>query len=151
MTGEQVMAAIRLSPSTTLSTNRGSDLINQGNSMKNGMTGSNRNGLATVVGRVFAAIVMGFVVQSAPGQANLIKNGDFGNGLTDWKSQGNVTAGMFQAMVTDSGGDAIFYQAVTGGSYAYELRFDVDLGGLSNQAGSELALAPVASQTVTCQ
>ncbi|MEZ5278748.1 MAG: cadherin-like domain-containing protein [Opitutaceae bacterium] len=100
------------------------------------MTGSNRNGLAIVVGKMVAAVVMGILVQSAAGQANLFKNGDFGDGLTDWKSQGNVTVGMFQAVVADTGGDAILYQAVTGGSYAYELRFDVDLGGLSNQAGS---------------
>jgi len=84
---------------------------------------------------VLAVWTVGVCGQVALGQ-NLIKNGDFSNGLSDWKTVGDVTAATNQAILTESGEDPLIYQAVPANGYAYELRFDVDLAGLSDRAGS---------------
>jgi hypothetical protein len=85
--------------------------------------------LALVIGTV------GLCGQVAIGQ-NLIQNGDFNDGLSNWKTEGNVTVGTNQAILNESATDPLISQAVPAGGYAYELRLDIDLAGLSDRAGS---------------
>ena len=79
---------------------------------------------------VLAIGTVGLCGQVALGQ-NLILNGDFSDGLSDWKTEGDVTSGINQAILKDTGVDPILYQAVPANGYAYELRLDIDLAGLS--------------------
>ena len=91
---------------------------------------------ASALGKILMALVLGWSAQTGWGQANLLKNANFSNGLTDWKTEGDVTTDTLHAVLRDTGADPVLYQAVTGNSYAYELRFDIDLGGVSDRPGS---------------
>ena len=70
-----------------------------------------------------------------PGQ-DLLINGDFGSGLAGWKTEGSVAAGVGVATLNEGTTAPVLYQAVSVSGYVYELRFDVDLGGLSATAGA---------------
>ena len=94
-----------------------------------------RRKITAIFKMVLAVSAVSVGGQVALGQ-NLIKNGDFSNGLSDWKTVGDVTVEMNQAILKDTGADPLLYQAVAANGYAYELRFDVDLAGLSDRAGS---------------
>ena len=101
--------------------------------MKNQTT--KRGGIAAVLKGALAILVVGIGVQAAFGQ-NLIQNGDFSTGLSDWKTDGDVTAEFNHGVLKDTGDDPLLYQAVAVSGYAYELRFDIDLANVSDRVGS---------------
>jgi hypothetical protein len=92
-------------------------------------------GFIAVAIRTSVVLLIGVSAQIVSGQ-DLLSNGDFSSGLTGWKTEGTVVASDGVATLAEGAGAPVLYQAVSVSGYVYELRFDLDLSGLSSDAGS---------------